>query len=158
MRVPAQSTIHSLLERNGLVTRRKRRRKVAGTGPLKPSTAPNGLWCADFKGEFRLGNGQKCYPLTVTDNYSRFLLGCEALEGTKVDPAIQVFELLFKEYGLPEAIRTDNGVPFATTGLMGWSRLSSWWALQLSGRALAETRIQMTTTINKTQKCYLWSR
>lgn len=125
--VPAQSTIHGVLERSGLVKRRKRHRRTYGTGNLVCPNVPNALWCADFKGQFRLGNGQYCYPLTVTDGFSRYVLGCEALEGTKVQPAQAVFELLFEEYGLPRAIRTDNGVPFATRGLRGWSKLSAWW-------------------------------
>lgn len=128
IRVPARSTIHSMLDRAGLVKRRKRRpRRGGATGNLKAGESPNGLWCVDFKGQFRLGDGNLCYPLTVTDNFSRYLIGCEALESTKVTPAIEAFELLFGEYGLRSAIRSDNGVPFATTGLMGWSRLSAWW-------------------------------
>lgn len=129
IRVPAQSTIHEVLSRNDLVKRRKPRRKRAeGTGNLRTPKAANELWCADFKGQFRLGDRSYCYPLTVTDGFSRFVLGCEALDGTSVKPAMVVFEELFAEYGLPSAIRTDNGVPFATKGLMGWSKLSAWWA------------------------------
>jgi len=128
IRVPAQSTIHEVLARRGLVKRRKRKRgRAYATGNLTRPTAANELWCADFKGQFRLGDGSLCYPLTVTDGFSRYLIGCEALEGTRVDPARAVFEVLFEEYGLPGAIRTDNGVPFATTGLHCWSRLSAWW-------------------------------
>ena len=90
--------------------------------------APNDLWCADFKGEFKLGNGHYCYPLTVTDHASRFLLLCEALESTREDPAITAFEQLFRERGLPSAIRSDNGVPFASpNGLFNLSKLSVWW-------------------------------
>ena len=90
--------------------------------------APNDLWCADFKGEFKLGNGRYCYPLTVTDHASRFLLLCEALDSTREDPAITAFERLFHERGLPLAIRSDNGVPFASpNALFNLSKLSVWW-------------------------------
>ena len=90
--------------------------------------APNDLWCADFKGEFKLGNGRYCYPLTVTDHASRFLLLCEALESTREDLACTAFERLFRERGLPLAIRSDNGVPFASpNALFNLSKLSVWW-------------------------------
>jgi hypothetical protein len=93
-----------------------------------PGLAPNDLWCADFKGEFKLGNGRYCYPLTVTDHASRFLLLCEALESTREDTAITAFEQLFRERGLPAAIRSDNGVPFASpNALFNLSKLSVWW-------------------------------
>ena len=108
---------------------RKRRRQSASAKPtvlMKPS-APNQLWCADFKGQFRLGNGAYCYPLTITDAYSRYLIACVALDGTKSGPAQAVFEEAFAQYGLPQSIRTDNGVPFATKGLAGLSELSAWW-------------------------------
>ena len=89
---------------------------------------PNDLWCADFKGEFKLGNGRYCYPLTVTDHASRFLLLCEALESTREDLACTAFERLFRERGLPLAIRSDNGVPFASpNALFNLSKLSVWW-------------------------------
>ena len=90
-------------------------------------SAPNDLWCVDFKGEFRLGNGKLCYPLTVTDQVSRYLLMVEALEGTAEAPVFTAFHRLFEERGLPRAIRSDNGVPFASRGLYGLSRLSVWW-------------------------------
>jgi len=125
---PAVSTIHALLDRHGLVQRRKRRRyKAAGT-ELSTALSPNSLWCADFKGEFRLGNRKYCYPLTITDQRSRYLLACEGLESVKEVGAFPVFEQVFKEFGLPAAIRTDNGVPFASPhALFGLSRLSVWW-------------------------------
>jgi transposase InsO family protein len=125
---PAQSTIHAVLDRNGLVTRRRRRRyKATGTG-LTDAKAPNQLWCADYKGEFRLGNKEYCYPLTITDYRSRYLLACEALESTKELHAFNVFERIFKEFGLPASIRTDNGVPFSNAHtLFGLSKLSVWW-------------------------------
>jgi transposase InsO family protein len=125
---PAKSTVHAVLDRHGLVERRKRRRHKAEGTPLSATSSPNGLWCADFKGEFMLGNRQYCYPLTVSDYSSRFLLGCEGLESTQSTFAFAVFEQIFKEYGLPQAIRTDNGVPFASpNALFGLSRLSVWW-------------------------------
>lgn len=127
VRIPARSTIHAVLDRHGLVRRMRSRRKATGT-PLSPGAGPNDLWCADFKGEFKLGNGRYCYPLTVTDHASRFLLLCEALESVREEPAIRAFEQLFQERGLPQAIRSDNGVPFASpNGLYNLSRLSVWW-------------------------------
>ncbi len=93
-----------------------------------PGQAPNDLGCVDFKGEFKLGNSRYCYPLTVTDDASRLILKCEALETAKEAPAIATFQNLFKERGLPDAIRSDNGVPFASpNGLSNLSRLSVWW-------------------------------
>ena len=125
---PAKSTVHAVLDRHGLVEQRKRRRYKAKGTPLSSTSSPNGLWCADFKGEFMLGNRQYCYPLTVTDYSSRYLLACEGLESTQSTFAFAVFERVFKEYGLPQAIRTDNGVPFASpNALFGLSRLSVWW-------------------------------
>lgn len=125
---PAKSTIHAVLDRHGLVKRRKRRRYRAQGTPLKEAHHPNGLWCADYKGEFMLGNRQYCYPLTMTDYRSRYLLACEGLSSTKSDFAFNVFERVFKEYGLPDAIRTDNGIPFASPhAFFGLSRLSVWW-------------------------------
>ena len=112
--VPAKSTIHAVLDRHGLVKHGGGPRHRARGTPLSEGARPNDLWCADFKGEFRLGNGRYCYPLTVTDHASRFLLMCEALESTREDPAITAFERLFRERGLPLAIRSDNGVPFAS--------------------------------------------
>jgi transposase InsO family protein len=125
---PAKSTVHAVLDRNGLVERRKRRRhKPQGTSLTDPAS-PNQLWCADFKGEFMLGNRQYCYPLTITDYSSRYLLACESLESTKSSFAFSVFERAFKDFGLPAAIRTDNGVPFASpNALFGLSKLSVWW-------------------------------
>jgi transposase InsO family protein len=129
VRIPARSTVHAVLDRHGLVKRaRQRRRQKAQGTPLSAGQAPNDLWCADFKGEFRLGNGRYCYPLTVTDHAARFILACEALESVKEAGVIPVFERLFKERGLPDAIRSDNGVPFASpNGLYNLSKLSVWW-------------------------------
>jgi putative transposase len=125
---PAKSTIHAVLDRNGLVKRRKRRRYKAKGTPLAHVQKPNQLWCADYKGEFRLGNKQYCYPLTITDYASRYLITCEGLSSTKTPFAVSVFERTFKEFGLPDTIRTDNGVPFASpNAFFGLSTLSVWW-------------------------------
>jgi putative transposase len=125
---PAPSTIHCILDRHGLVKRRKRRRRKAQGTPLSDAQVANGLWCADFKGEFLLGNKKYCYPLTITDYRSRYLLACEGLESTKEVTAFGVFERAFKDYGLPKAMRTDNGIPFSVPhALFGLSRLSVWW-------------------------------
>jgi len=125
---PSTTTIGVILKRNGLVAGRRRRRVVTPyTEPLRHATAPNVLWCADFKGQFRLRNGRYCYPLTVTDAYSRMLLGCYALESTEEDPAIEMLADVFRRWGLPAAIRTDNGCPFASRALLGLSHMSVWW-------------------------------
>jgi transposase InsO family protein len=127
-RVPARSTIHAVLHRHGLVKPPGRPRHRATGTPLSAAQIPNALWCADFKGEFKLGDGRYCYPLTVTDYASRYLLMCEALESTRENLAITAFEQLFQERGLPEAIRSDNGVPFASpNALFNLSKLSVWW-------------------------------
>lgn len=129
VRIPAKSTVHAVLDRHGLVKRgRQRKRHKAQGTPLSAGSAPNALWCADYKGEFKLGNGQYCYPLTVTDHASRMLLMCEAHGSTKEANGLPAFQRLFEERGLPEAIRTDNGLPFASpNGLYNLSRLSVWW-------------------------------
>jgi putative transposase len=126
--LPAISTVHAVLDRHGLVSKeRKRRYKANGTELSKPDQ-PNDLWCADYKGEFMLADRRYCYPLTVTDFASRYLLRCEALATTREKFAFTVFERAFREFGLPKAIRTDNGVPFAApNGLFGLSKLSVWW-------------------------------
>jgi transposase InsO family protein len=128
VRVPACSTIHAILDRHGLVARQRRSRtKTEGT-PLSQGLAPNALWCTDYKGEFMLGDKRYCYPLTVSDHASRYLLLCEAMESVKEQGAFTAFERLFKERGLPHAIRSDNGIPFASpNGLFNLSRLAVWW-------------------------------
>lgn len=128
VRVPAISTIHAVLDRHGLVKRMNKRRQRASGTPLSAGLAPNDLWCADYKGEFQLGNKAYCYPLTVTDHASRYLLLCEALDSTREELAFTAFERLFQERGLPGAIRSDNGVPFASANaLFNLSKLSVWW-------------------------------
>lgn len=126
--LPARSTIHEMLKRNGAVKPRRLRQKTAAmTGGLTTPAAPNCVWASDFKGQFRMGDGQLCYPLTTTDLNSRFVLTCEALPSTAEEAAIECFNLLFQEHGLPNVIRTDNGVPFASTGYWGLSKLAALW-------------------------------
>lgn len=132
--LPATSTIGDILERAGLVTKRGRRRAV----PPQPTTlrealAPNDVWCIDYKGQFRLGDRSLCYPLTLTDQRSRFILGCEAMAAISDEEARESCEEIFRRYGLPKVIRSDNGVPFASTGLANLTRLSAYW-LQLGIR------------------------
>lgn len=128
IKVPSRSTIHAVLDRSGLVKRMGRSRNKAHGTPLSAGTSPNDLWCTDFKGEFTLGNKRYCYPLTVTDHASRNLLTCKALDSVREETAIQAFEQLFRERGLPLAIRSDNGVPFASpNALFNLSKLSVWW-------------------------------
>jgi transposase InsO family protein len=128
VRVPAISTVHAVLDRHGLVKRMNKRRQRASGTPLSAGLASNDLWCADYKGEFQLGNKAYCDPLTVTDHASRYLLLCEALQSTREELAFTAFERLFEERGLPAAIRSDNGVPFASpNALFNLSKLSVWW-------------------------------
>jgi transposase InsO family protein len=128
VKVPACSTIHAVLDRHGLVSRARRSRTRAEGTPLSEGSSPNDLWCTDYKGEFMLANKRYCYPLTVTDHASRYLLLCEAMESNAEKPAFTAFERLFQERGLPQAIRSDNGVPFASpNGLFNLSKLSVWW-------------------------------
>ena len=125
---PAISTIHAVLDRHGLVKHRKGRRNKATGTALSASEHPNDLWCADYKDEFMLADRRDCYPLTITDQASRYLFAVEALESTKEINAFTVFERVFKENGLPKAIGTDNGVPFASpNALFNLSKLSVWW-------------------------------
>ena len=127
-RYPATSTVSEILKRKGLVTPRvRRRRSMAYTAPFTDCKNPNDVWSADFKGQFRMGNGKLCYPLTITDNHSRYLLCCTVLNHPSYKDTRPCFERVFKEYGLPVAIRTDNGTPFASTGLGSLSKLSVWF-------------------------------
>lgn len=125
---PARSTLNALLERHGLLRKNRRRRKWAHPGAAAVQTDhANQVWPADFKGQFKTGDGQYCYPLTVTDHFSRALLVCRGLRSVKTADAQPVFRALFREVGLPDAIRTDTGAPFASTGIHGVSRLNVWW-------------------------------
>jgi putative transposase len=128
LRCPAISTVHAVLDRHGLVERRIRRRYKARGTVLSRPLQPTALWCADFKGEFQLADHRYCFPLTITDFATRYLLRCDALTSTKEATAFTVFERTFREHGLPIAIRTDNGIPFACgNALYGLTRLSVWW-------------------------------
>jgi transposase InsO family protein len=126
--LPAASTIGDILERAGLVMKRGRRRNVpAQPTTLREALAPNDVWCIDYKGQFRLGNRSLCYPLTLTDQRSRYILGCEAMAAISDEEARECCEEIFRRYGLPKAMRSDNGVPFASNGLRNLTRLSVYW-------------------------------
>ena len=124
---PADSTGSEILKKYGLVdTKKYCRRTPPYTAPFLGCDMPNMTWSADYKGQFRMGNGRLCYPLTISDNYSRYLLDCQGLSHPRLEQTKPRFEWVFRNYGLPQAIRTDNGFPFASTGLGGLSRLSVW--------------------------------
>jgi transposase InsO family protein len=126
--LPARTTAFEILGRHGMIAKKRRKRTIGHPGkPTSAILAPNDLWCADFKGHFKTGDGRYCYPLTITDAHSRFLLACQALSSTAVREAKPVFARVFKQFGLPKRIRTDNGVPFATNTLARLSSLSAWW-------------------------------
>jgi putative transposase len=130
LELPAISTIGYWFKKEGLVERRKKRWHVPPyTEPFLACKEPNDVWSIDYKGQFHMQNGRICYPLTLSDNYSRFLLGCKALEGPRYDPTRRFMESIFREYGLPKAIRSDNGTPFAGRCIGGLSRLMVWWIL-----------------------------
>lgn len=127
LELPGRSTVCEILKRNGLVLAKRRPRAVGHPG--RPSVAvdkPNDSWSVDFKGQFKTGDGQYLYPLTVTDNHSRYLLACQGLSGTLLQPTQAVLSRLFKERGLPNRLRSDNGSPFAAYSLGRLSRLSVW--------------------------------
>lgn len=126
---PSRSTVCDLLKARGLVVPRRRRDRLTHgpASPLAPIQTINEVWTTDFKGEFRTGDGAYCYPLTLRDGFSRFVLGCDALLGPTYASTRQRFERAFAKYGLPQRIRSDNGPPFASTGLARLSRLSVWW-------------------------------
>jgi putative transposase len=128
IRCPAVSTIGEILKRNGLVVPRRRSRKSAPyEQPLLGCDQSNSVWSADFKGWFRARNGERCDPLTITDNFSRYLLRCQLVRSSRYEAVKPIFIAAFQEYGLPMAIRTDNGTPFASTAVGGLSKLSIWW-------------------------------
>jgi transposase InsO family protein len=125
--LPSESTFAAVLKRNGLVRpRRKRAKSTPYTAPLGHAQKPNAVWAIDFKGDFSVGR-TRCYPLTVTDSYSRFIIACVALTSTKANVVKRALQRIFDEYGLPEAIRSDNGTPFSSRGVAGLSTLSVWW-------------------------------
>jgi putative transposase len=125
---PARSTFNEILDRHGLLRKNRRRRKWThpGAAPLH-SERPNQVWPVDFKGQFKTGDGRYCYPLTVTDHFSRSLLACHALRSVATADAQPVFRALFRAVGLPEAIRSDNGAPFVSIGIHGLCALNLWW-------------------------------
>ena len=126
--LPCRSTVCDILSRHGMVPKKRFRRHIGHPGkPNSTILAPNDLWTADFKGQFKTGDGVYCYPLTVADGFSRYLLGCQSLYSTAVAGVKPVFSRLFHEFGLPKRIRTDNGVPFASNTLARLSSLSAWW-------------------------------
>jgi transposase InsO family protein len=128
LRLPAPSAIGEILKGAGLVRPPRRRVKTPPSLlPLAPGEQPNDLWCVDFKGYFALGDESRCYPLTITDHVSRYLLKCEGLAQPRETPVRVHFERVFREFGVPLRIRSDNGPPFASTGLGGLSALSVWW-------------------------------
>jgi len=125
---PAISTMEQVLKDHGRVIPRKKRRRVPPqTQPLSHCRGPNTVWCCDFKGHFKTGDGWRCNPLTITDGFSRYLLRCQGLARSGHDAVRPIFEWTFREYGLPRAIRSDNGAPFASRAVAGLSRLSIWW-------------------------------
>jgi transposase InsO family protein len=126
--LPATSTIGHLLARHGMTRPRRTSRRTTPYGqPFLGYDKPNAVWCADFKGHFRLADRTRCHPVTITDGYSRYLIRCEGLRHPRYEPTRAVFEQAFREFGLPDAIRTDNGAPFASTTLGGLSHLAVWW-------------------------------
>jgi len=129
IKVPAISTVHCVLDRHGLVDKHRSRNKYRATATyLSVPQEPNDLWCTDFKGQFKMKNGTYCFPLTISDFVSRYIISCEALSNTEINPCFAVFEEAFYEYGLPVAIRSDNGAPFASgNSVWNLTRLSVWW-------------------------------
>jgi putative transposase len=126
--LPAASTVGALLRRRGLIRpRRVRRRVPARTEPFAECTGPNDIWCVDFKGWFRVGDGTRCYPFTLTDAFSRYLLRCHGLGRTRAEDVQPLFTSAFREYGMPSSIRSDNGPPFASRAPGGLTSLSIWW-------------------------------
>ncbi len=127
LNIPAVSTIGYWLKKEGLVEKRKKRLHVPPyTQPFNACNAPNDSWSIDYKGQFYMKNGRVCYPLTISDNFSRYILCCQALEGPRYEPTRSCLESIFREYGLPDAIRSDNGTPFAGKSIGGLTRLMIW--------------------------------
>jgi transposase InsO family protein len=129
LELPAASSIGELFKREGLTKPRRRKKRWKHPGaPVRRPTKPNELWTADFKGQFKTRDGVYCYPLTVADQRSRYLLACKALSSVKTAGATELFTRLFREHGMPDAIRSDNGVPFCSpNALVGLSKLNAWW-------------------------------
>ena len=128
LEIPVPSTIGDWLKKYGLVKKRKKRLRVPSyTEPFRECQEPNAVWSADYKGQFNTRNGRVCYPLTISDNYSRYLIECHGLPGPRYKETRAIFERAFREHGIPDAIRSDNGIPFAGRGIGGLSRLAIWW-------------------------------
>jgi transposase InsO family protein len=129
VQVPTHGVMERAIARAGLTSPRKRRVKYVstGTGKLRSATAPNHVWCIDYKGQFRLGDQSLCYPLTITDQCCRYIIGCEGMPAISDEEAREVCQDVFSNFGLPDAIRSDNGVPFASTGLAGLTKLSAYF-------------------------------
>jgi transposase InsO family protein len=128
VRFPEPSTVNDMLSKRGLLAVKGRSKQASSDykTPLRSYDAPNSVWCADFKGHFPVG-GARCHPLTISDGYSRFLLECQALRQPRFPQAKLVFERVFRNYGLPDFIRTDNGPPFSSLAIAGLSELAVWW-------------------------------
>ena len=125
---PSAAAIGSIIARNGLAQpRKKRQRYHAASTTLRVAHAPNDVWCIDYKGQFRLGDTSYCYPLTITDQFSRYILGCEGMSAISDEAARDTCEEVFRAYGVPSVMRSDNGAPFASTGLAGLTKLSAFW-------------------------------
>ena len=126
--LPSEASVGNILRAEGLTRPRRRRGRVQPCPkPFAPAHEPNDVWSADFKGQFYTRDGTCCYPLTVMDHVSRYLLSCQIIKGTRTRESRRVFKALFERYGLPQRIRTDNGAPFASIGVGGLSQLSVWW-------------------------------
>lgn len=128
LELPSETTVNNIIKREGLTRKKRKRRKPSHPGrPSATAQSPNDIWTTDFKGEFKTMDGFYCYPLTLLDEYSRFLLDCQGLYSTGYSGAFKVFKRAFKEYGLPNAMKSDNGSPFASIGIARLSKLSVWW-------------------------------
>ena len=129
LKLPARSTVAAILKREGLITGRRKRHRSRHPGPpTREITAPNELWTADFKGQFKTRDRRWCYPLTVADEHTRYLLACDGKRSTEGKGVRRTFEKLFREHGMPEGIRTDNGIPFVVPhAILGLSSLGVWW-------------------------------
>nr|WP_246799808.1 DDE-type integrase/transposase/recombinase [Rhizobium indicum] len=154
--VPSKSTVHAVLDRHGLIAHARKRHRYRAEGTaLSQALLPNDLWCADFKGEFKLGDGRYCHPLTVTDQASRYLLCSEAFESTKEVGVFEAFHRLFVERGLPAAIRSDNGWPFASPN----SQYKAPCRIQISKRPRTEivTSLRRSRDISEQVNCHAGS-
>jgi transposase InsO family protein len=155
---PARSTVNDLFARHGLLRRRRHRSRWLhpGAPPLR-TTRPNEVWPIDFKGQFKTGDGRYCYPLTVTDHFSRLLVVCHGLASVQTAATRAVLTAAFRAVGLPEAIRTDNGVPFVTAGPLELSALAVWWMqLGITHQRIAPGRPQHNGTHERMHRELKW--